>query len=119
MESLADFLGVNRDRERPAEQPHKKLSAKDLAREILQSPEYKQSLLDRITLGQLPAQVECLLYHYAWGKPVERIEMKDTTDDIDEMNIEECEQEAERLIEIARTLRQTNHVRNDHVNAVH
>lgn len=113
MQSLADFLGA-RDRDLPdhvtnPEPRAPKLSIKERAKEILTSPEYFQSVIDRLRMGELPPQVETLLYHYAYGKPVERYEVKDTTDDVDEMSAEQCENEAMRLIEIARALRTESH----------
>jgi hypothetical protein len=106
MESLADFLGLRPPTpERDESGPESTISAKDFARAVLHSPEYRRSLLDRIVLGELPSAIEALLWAYAYGKPVERVEVKDTTDDIDEMDLEQCEQEAQRLLQIARSLR--------------
>lgn len=111
MESLADFLGV-KNRELPDHQPVpdprvRRLSVKERAREILESPEYFQSVVDRIRLGTLPPAVEIRFYDEAYGKPIERVEVKDVTDDVDNMNYEELEREAERLLALARELRVT------------
>lgn len=114
METLADFLGLkgtSTEGDANAPEPDRwppraaRLSIRDRARAILESPEYFQSVLHRIRLGTLPPAVELRFYDYAHGKPVERIEVKDTTDDVDEMSPQELEHEAERLLDLARQLR--------------
>ena len=72
---------------------------------ILNAAGYRESLLRRILLDALPSAVECLLYHYAYGKPVERVEVKDVTDPIGDFTAEQCEARALRLLEVARQLR--------------
>lgn len=76
MQSLADFLGVP-DPARPgrlaAPEPEN-LTAESFCRNIIASPEYRQSILNRIILGGLPPAVECLMWHYAYGKAPDRVE---------------------------------------------
>ena len=48
-------------------------TAQDFALSILQSTEYRQSLLRRITTDDLPPAVETKLMDYGWGKPKETI----------------------------------------------
>lgn len=81
-------------------------NVKDFCKGILQSREYRQSLLDRIILGDLAPQIETRLYDYAYGKPVERVEFKDTSDPVDEFTVEQCLERIEQLKEIARQLQQ-------------
>jgi hypothetical protein len=45
------------------------------AREILESPEYTKTLLDRAKAGTL-GPMEQVLWHYAYGKPTENINMR-------------------------------------------
>lgn len=109
MKSLADFLGVidPKDPNKPlSSAPSPKVTAKSFSREVLNSAEYRQSLLQRIMLGELPPHVECLLYHYAYGKPVERVEVEDVTPSIDNMTAEQCEQRALYLAALARKMRE-------------
>lgn len=75
-QSLADVLGVPDPKE-----PDKLLEAssmpatrKDFCKRILDSPEYRESLRQRIVLGTLPPAIEQLLYYYADGKPKEIFE---------------------------------------------
>ena len=107
MESLADFL-ERASLQGPSPLPSvglRRVSIRELTRGILSSQEYRQSVVDRIKLGTIPAAVELVWYYYAEGKPTERVEIKDVTDDVDEMDAQACEREAERLTELARALR--------------
>lgn len=79
MESLADFLGVEhlpRDPAVPAKTPlvDDTTTIQEFAKRVLASREYRQSVVDRIVTHSLPAQIEAMLYHYAEGKPTERVE---------------------------------------------
>jgi hypothetical protein len=49
-------------------------SVEEFCRCVLQSREYRQSVLDRVRNNALPSAVECKMYDYAYGKPVERVE---------------------------------------------
>lgn len=49
--------------------------AQRVARGLLDSLEYQKSIKDRIKTGTLPAAVEIMLWHYAYGKPMEQIEL--------------------------------------------
>jgi hypothetical protein len=42
-----------------------------VARSILEHPQYQDNLLRRALAGELPPAMEILLYHYAYGKPVD------------------------------------------------
>ena len=105
-QTLAEFLGA--DQALPAPSGRSLLDAdnvRDFARNVLQSREYRQSILDRIQLGQLAPAVEQRLYDYAYGKPVERVEFKDTSDPVDDLTYEQLEERAAKLLEVARQLR--------------
>lgn len=96
MKSLAEHLGVDLAQSE-ATTPDWNLdgvSAKEFARLVLGSAEYRVSLMQRLKLGALPPAVEALLYHYAFGKPVERVEVKDKSkrpafDEMTEQQIQE------------------------------
>lgn len=111
MESLADFLGAN-DRwsdkdpvstRTPTASP--RLSSRLFFRQFLHSPEYRQSLIDRVRLGTLPPALEVLMHHYAYGKPVEHVEVKDKTERVEDLTVEEIEKRVLELANIARQLR--------------
>lgn len=51
---------------------------KEAARNIVESPSYLASLKARLKAGDAP-HMESLLFHYAYGKPVERIAPTDPT----------------------------------------
>ena len=46
----------------------------EFAKEVLEDPTYRARLKSRIIAGKAVA-IEQLLYHYAWGKPIDRIEL--------------------------------------------
>jgi hypothetical protein len=45
-----------------------------VARELVESPEYKASLKKRLIEGKAP-HMEPVLFYYAYGKPVDRIQL--------------------------------------------
>lgn len=106
--SLADFLGVEDPvtKQLPSSPgPSPKLTVKDFCKEVLRSPQYRESLLRRIIMDELPPAVECMMYDRAYGKTVEKVEWKDTTDPIESLTIEQLEDRAMKLLEVARNLR--------------
>jgi len=50
------------------------LEVREFARQLIEDPEYQAGLLGRMIAGKAP-QMEMLLFHYAYGKPVERHEV--------------------------------------------
>jgi hypothetical protein len=50
-------------------------AARKRARLWLESPEYETSIRLRILSGSLPPGVEMMLWHYAYGKPAEQVEV--------------------------------------------
>jgi len=106
-QTLAEFLGTL-DPTKPLagqnpEPPCEDLTAKDFSKKVLQSQTYRDSLLRRIMLDELPPALECKLYDYAYGKPVERVEVRelpaDYSDLTDEQLKERLRQAADRLAE--------------------
>lgn len=51
------------------------VQAQEFARGIVSSPAYRKRLLERVKGGTLPPAVESMLWHYAWGKPKETVEL--------------------------------------------
>ncbi len=50
------------------------LEVREFARHQIEDPEYQASLRGRLIAGKAP-QMEMMLFHYAYGKPVERHEV--------------------------------------------
>lgn len=104
MKSLAEALGL--DSPKPDEPTSKKkLTIKQFCKLVLESEEYRRSVLQRVTLGTLPPAIETLIFHYAEGKPVEKMEIKDKTNPLDGMSLEQLEKRAEHLAALAAKLR--------------
>lgn len=79
MESLADFLGLAgrppmAEGQAPISAQERPLDVRSFCRGILESEDYRQSILDRVKLGSLPPAVECRMFDYAYGKPPDRVE---------------------------------------------
>lgn len=76
--------------------------AQAFAQEIVESKDYRDSLTSRIKSGALPAQLEAMLWHYAYGKPKETVEVLVNEHAIEqELNDLSEEQLAARAQEIA------------------
>jgi hypothetical protein len=118
LQSLADILGVadptSPDVEvldaptpptSPTTRSEGKLTAKTLAREILNSKQYRESLMRRIVMDELPPAVECMLYHYAYGKPVENLQVKDVTNRFENVPLTQLEARVTLLTEQLRKMR--------------
>lgn len=101
-QSLADVLGVSDpvQPDKPATAFNASATRKDFCKQILDSPEYRQSLMQRIVLGMLPPAIEQLLYYYADGKPVEHLKVIDDSSIVDLTP----EQVAEKLQRVQRML---------------
>lgn len=106
-QSLADYLGTV-DPAKP-EVPVKPFktpkTGEEFARAIVCSEDYRRSLQQMIFLGSLPPAVHSWLLCTAFGKPIDRLEVKDTTDPIDALTAEQCEERAMRLLELARAMK--------------
>jgi len=74
IQTLAEFLGTEDAYSAPLDETREEMSVKDFCRGILTSREYRQSIRDRIALGNLPPAVELRLYDYAYGKPPDKVE---------------------------------------------
>lgn len=70
--TLAEFLGTDQVPDAPTQLPQ--LTVKEFCRGVLESQEYRKSVIQRVILGSLPPAVECRMYDYAYGKPPDRVE---------------------------------------------
>jgi hypothetical protein len=67
------------------------------AKSIIETETYKLNLIARANAGILAPQVESLLLHYAYGKPIERIESRATVFNYREQPLEALVIEAEAV----------------------
>src|SRR5207249_7750781 len=66
---------------RPKGVPNKvTIEAKEACGRLVDDPAYLTNLRRRLLRGRLPPQIEAMLWAYAKGKPVERVEVKNVTD---------------------------------------
>ena len=106
-QSLADLLGVQ-DPQQPdfPVAPSPKMTAKAFCKDIINTVQYRESLLRRIVMDTLPSAVECMLWDRAHGKTVEKVEVKDTSAPLERLTSEELLKRAEFLATLAEQLRQ-------------
>ena len=71
--------------------------AAKVARQFVESAEYQAELLARSLAGDLPPQIEVMLWHYAFGKPVEQIEVNNTYSELKDKSLDEIADEAQQL----------------------
>ena len=61
---------------RPKGVPNKvTVEARDLAQKLLTEPTYCEKFKARLLAGELAPALEAMVWHYAYGKPIERIEV--------------------------------------------
>lgn len=105
LRSLADVLGVL-DPARPDDQTpvyDEPKTAREFALRVLNSPEYRHSVYRRLMLHEFPPALEVLLHHYAYGKPVEKVEVKDTSNPLETISLGTLK---ERVITLQRIISQ-------------
>ncbi len=110
--SLAEYLGAEYPASTAIAAPEEftaalDLDAKDFCKALLNTKQYRQSLMDRITLGTLASAVECRLWDYAAGKPTEKVEVKNTTSPFEGLTMEALEDRAAFLLNLIRELKQS------------
>lgn len=105
--TLAELLAVDDPRtNEPMPQPYAEpRSAKEFARQCLGSPEYRASIFRRILTDELSPQMECRLWDYAWGKPLERMQIEDKSTNLEDAPVELLEQRMKFLLSIIKTKR--------------
>jgi hypothetical protein len=52
----------------------------EIAQDIIMNPVYQKNLRERALAGTLPPMVEVLLYHYLFGRPVDKLELSGDAD---------------------------------------
>lgn len=69
------------------------------ARRALQSPAYRERVEKDLIAGSLNSSVEIMLYHYAFGKPVENVKVTVGVgeEDYTQMSLEELQERLQRL----------------------
>ena len=78
--------------------------AQRFARDILESRTYRDSLETRAAKGDLPPAVETMLWHYAYGKPLEQVAVSvDVHDDLGQLS---AQQLAARALQLTDRLRE-------------
>lgn len=110
MKSLADVLSVA-DVEKPPQQRTEPApfvepkTPREFAKTIVESQQYRESLLRRILVDELAPAVEVWLLNTAHGKPVDRVEVRDQTNPLAGISATALEERAMFLANIAREMR--------------
>jgi hypothetical protein len=117
VKTLADVLGVRLDLDKSdatrvtyTEVTSDELFTLDtpveeIAQKLLHSKEYRQHLLRMIMMDDIPPALETRLWEYAYGKPVEHVEVKDKTPRLEDVPLEQLEARAAMLMRVAQQLR--------------
>ena len=64
---------------RPKGTPNKVTAeVREVAQSIVEDPIYREVLKQRLLMGKLAPAMESMLWHYAYGKPKERVELSTT-----------------------------------------
>lgn len=91
---------------RPKGIPNKvTIEIRQIAKSIVDDPTYRESLLTRLSAGEAP-HMETLMWHYAYGKPVDKIEVKDKTNDLADVSAEELRARSIAVAALASSLTQ-------------
>lgn len=100
MKSLAESLGLDADL-KPLIEPAlsqttcERLNGRAFALAVLESPDFRRYIVGGLIAGDLPPAIAIRLMDYGWGKPIDRIEIKDRTDE--DLTVEVVEQRLERV----------------------
>lgn len=113
--NLAEALGIKNPLEQaaPEPQPVGDLDGRSFARMVLNSTQYRESIMRRILFDELPAAVETKLMDYAWGRPTEHLEINDQRNNLENLSTAELEQRALFLASLARQLHNNDTRMND------
>lgn len=74
------------------------ISTKELLSRMLETKAYRRSIYMRLVNGSLPPAVECKIYDHVMGKPIDRVEFKDKTEDVESLTLEELHERQEQNI---------------------
>jgi len=108
MKTLAEHLGVADPRQPEApveEKSFDDMSDRDFCRGVLASKTYRESLLRRVYIDELPAAVEVMLWNRAYGPVPERVEMTTNEKPVEQWTEEEIEARLLYLINESRRKR--------------
>jgi hypothetical protein len=72
------------------------IEAKALARGLLNDPTYRKNLHARLRAGEAGA-MEVLLWHYAWGKPRETLELSWNLEKLSDLELDQLETLVKRI----------------------
>ncbi len=110
MKSLYDSLNLvdPRTPDKPPVDPILKLTGKAFSKAVVESQEYRESIVRRVRLDSLPPAVETKLLDHAWGVPKQRVEIDDKRNPFEGLPADEIEAHLQKLALIARDLRRTN-----------
>lgn len=83
----------------PKSTPSQNIAATSLAKRLLESQDYQTNLQKRLEAGILPPAVEAMLWHYAYGKPIDNLSVTHTfMDDLEELSDSELDQLERELL---------------------
>jgi hypothetical protein len=80
------------------------LTGPEYAKRVLRSREFHYYVLNGLVMRDLPPAILVKLMDHGWGKPVEHVEVKDTTDHLNGLSVEQLEARALFLADSARKL---------------
>jgi len=89
VEALAEFAALDIE-------PN--IGMKELFARMLETKAYRLSVYQRLITGNLPPAVECKILDHVVGKPVDRIEIEDTTKSVDHLSLEELHERHNRTV---------------------
>ena len=73
------------------------IEAKQLARGLLNDPTYRQNLRADLKKRNLEASIEAMLWHYAYGKPKEQIEVHWNLEKLTDRELDQLEAFVKRV----------------------
>ena len=79
-----------------------KMTGKEFAELVVGSVEFRQFILIGVSTGELPAAIVTRLMDYAWGKPVERLEVRDVTDPLEKLSTDDLKVQLEERVSYLR-----------------
>jgi hypothetical protein len=79
--------------------------AREFAKELLEDETYRANLKQRLQYGAVPAAVEVRLWDYLYGKPADKLEIKDDRAKLEGLSNEELVTYLEDLKNLAVMLR--------------
>ena len=118
MQTLADLLGAAPSPDQPAK-PVPAHSVRALARDLLQSADYRQTLFDRLKLGTLAPAIELAIWHYAYGKPVDHVKIEEVNKPLESLSDEQLETHLRKLSDLVRRIREVQPIYPDSGESVH